>query len=69
MIVIPAVDLRGGYCVQLVGGDYADERVRLDVRVCNVDAVGVTLTIGESEWEPMGAYRSQDDWEKQREES
>jgi phosphoribosylformimino-5-aminoimidazole carboxamide ribotide isomerase len=30
MIVIPAVDLRGGYCVQLVGGDYADERVRLD---------------------------------------
>ena len=30
MIVIPAVDLRGGDCVQLVGGDYADERVRLD---------------------------------------
>ena len=30
MIAIPAVDLRGGYCVQLVGGDYADERVRLD---------------------------------------
>lgn len=30
MIVIPAVDLRGGYCVQLVGGDYAEERVRLD---------------------------------------
>lgn len=30
MIVIPAVDLRGGHCVQLVGGDYADERVRLD---------------------------------------
>ncbi len=30
MIVIPAVDLRGGYCVQLVGGDYNDERVRLD---------------------------------------
>src|SRR6187399_1242029 len=30
MIVIPAIDLRGGYCVQLVGGDYAEERVRLD---------------------------------------
>ncbi len=30
MIVIPAVDLRGGHCVQLVGGDYADERVRLE---------------------------------------
>ena len=30
MIVIPAVDLREGACVQLVGGSYADERVRLD---------------------------------------
>ena len=30
MIVIPAVDLRDGACVQLVGGDYAEERVRLD---------------------------------------
>jgi phosphoribosylformimino-5-aminoimidazole carboxamide ribotide isomerase len=30
MIAIPAVDLRGGHCVQLVGGDYADERVRID---------------------------------------
>lgn len=30
MIVIPAVDLRGGHCVQLVGGDYAEERVRLE---------------------------------------
>jgi phosphoribosylformimino-5-aminoimidazole carboxamide ribotide isomerase len=29
MIAIPAVDLRGGNCVQLVGGDYADERIRL----------------------------------------
>jgi phosphoribosylformimino-5-aminoimidazole carboxamide ribotide isomerase len=29
MIVIPAVDLREGACVQLVGGDYANERVRL----------------------------------------
>lgn len=28
MIAIPAVDLRGGACVQLVGGSYADERVR-----------------------------------------
>ncbi len=29
MIAIPAVDLREGACVQLVGGDYAAERVRL----------------------------------------
>jgi phosphoribosylformimino-5-aminoimidazole carboxamide ribotide isomerase len=30
MIAIPAVDLREGACVQLVGGEYAAERVRLD---------------------------------------
>jgi phosphoribosylformimino-5-aminoimidazole carboxamide ribotide isomerase len=30
MIAIPAVDLREGACVQLVGGSYAQERVRLD---------------------------------------
>ena len=30
MIVIPAVDLRDGACVQLVGGEYDAERVRLD---------------------------------------
>ena len=30
MIAIPAVDLRDGACVQLVGGSYAEERVRLD---------------------------------------
>ena len=30
MIVIPAVDLREGACVQLVGGAYEEERVRLD---------------------------------------
>lgn len=29
MIAIPALDLREGSCVQLVGGDYDDERVRL----------------------------------------
>ncbi len=29
MIVLPAIDLREGACVQLVGGDYATERVRL----------------------------------------
>jgi phosphoribosylformimino-5-aminoimidazole carboxamide ribotide isomerase len=29
MIVIPAVDLREGACVQLVGGSYSQERVRL----------------------------------------
>ena len=30
MIAIPAVDLRDGACVQLVGGSYAEEKVRLD---------------------------------------
>jgi phosphoribosylformimino-5-aminoimidazole carboxamide ribotide isomerase len=30
MIAIPAVDLRDGACVQLVGGSYDDERVRID---------------------------------------
>lgn len=30
MIVIPAVDLRDGACVQLVGGEYDSESVRLD---------------------------------------
>ena len=30
MIAIPAVDLRDGACVQLVGGSYNQERVRLD---------------------------------------
>lgn len=30
MIAIPAVDLRDGACVQLVGGSYAHEAVRLD---------------------------------------
>lgn len=30
MIAIPAIDLREGACVQLVGGAYAEERVRLD---------------------------------------
>ena len=30
MIALPAVDLREGACVQLVGGDYDRERVRID---------------------------------------
>lgn len=29
MIVMPAIDLRDGACVQLVGGSYDDERVRI----------------------------------------
>ena len=29
MIALPAIDLRDGACVQLVGGDYAKERVRV----------------------------------------
>jgi phosphoribosylformimino-5-aminoimidazole carboxamide ribotide isomerase len=30
MIAIPAIDLRSGACVQLVGGSYAEERVRIN---------------------------------------
>ena len=29
MIAIPAVDIREGACVQLVGGSYAAERIRI----------------------------------------
>jgi phosphoribosylformimino-5-aminoimidazole carboxamide ribotide isomerase len=43
MIAIPAVDLRDGACVQLVGGEYAAERIRLP------DPVAVAL-----EWETQG---------------
>jgi len=46
MIAIPAVDLRSGHCVQLVGGDYADERVRLD------DPIGVAR-----DWARLGFER------------
>ena len=35
MQVIPAIDLRDGACVQLVGGSYADERIRI------TDPIGV----------------------------
>lgn len=38
MRVMPAVDLRDGACVQLVGGSYADERVRI------ADPVAVTAS-------------------------
>ncbi len=38
MIAIPAVDLRDGACVQLVGGEYREERVRLG------DPLGVART-------------------------
>jgi phosphoribosylformimino-5-aminoimidazole carboxamide ribotide isomerase len=46
MIAIPAVDLREGACVQLVGGEYAQERVRLS------DPVGVAR-----EWARHGFRR------------
>jgi phosphoribosylformimino-5-aminoimidazole carboxamide ribotide isomerase len=46
MIAIPAVDLREGACVQLVGGEYAQERVRL------TDPVGVAR-----EWARLGFAR------------
>jgi len=46
MLVIPAVDLRDGACVQLVGGEYADERVRLD------DPLAVAR-----EWSRLGFHR------------
>ena len=43
MIAIPAVDLRDGACVQLVGGEYAAERIRLP------DPLAVAL-----DWERQG---------------
>lgn len=43
MIAIPAVDLRDGACVQLVGGEYAAERIRLP------DPIAVAL-----DWEAKG---------------
>lgn len=43
LVAIPAVDLRDGACVQLVGGDYANEAVR------RPDAVAVA-----KEWEAAG---------------
>lgn len=46
MQVIPAIDLREGKCVQLVGGSYAEERVRLD------DPVAVA-----KKWEECGFSR------------
>lgn len=46
MQVIPAVDLREGKCVQLVGGSYAEERVRLE------DPVAVA-----AKWEEAGFRR------------
>jgi phosphoribosylformimino-5-aminoimidazole carboxamide ribotide isomerase len=46
MIAIPAVDLREGACVQLVGGEYTNERVRL------ADPVGVAR-----EWARYGFRR------------
>lgn len=46
MIAVPAVDLREGACVQLVGGSFAEERVRLS------DPVAVAR-----EWERLGFQR------------
>lgn len=46
MIAIPALDLREGACVQLVGGEYAEERIRLD------DPLGVAR-----EWARLGFAR------------
>ena len=43
MIVLPAIDLRDGNCVQLVGGSYDAERVRLR------DPVGVARS-----WADLG---------------
>lgn len=43
MIAVPAVDLRGGACVQLVGGRYEHERLRMD------DPLGVARA-----WEQYG---------------
>lgn len=46
MIVVPAIDIRDGACVQLVGGSYDDERVR------RTDPVEVAR-----EWERAGFRR------------
>ncbi len=46
MIAIPAIDLREGACVQLVGGEYAAERVRLG------DPIAVAR-----EWVEIGFHR------------
>jgi phosphoribosylformimino-5-aminoimidazole carboxamide ribotide isomerase len=46
MIAIPAIDLRDGACVQLVGGEYTAERIRLP------DPIAVAL-----DWESKG-FRS-----------
>jgi len=46
MIAIPAVDVAGGACVQLVGGDYRAERVRI------ADPVGVA-----ARWRELGFAR------------
>jgi len=46
MIAIPAVDLREGRCVQLVGGEYSKERVRLE------DPIAVAR-----EWARLGFQR------------
>lgn len=46
MIAIPAVDLRDGACVQLIGGSYQQERVRFD------DPIDVART-----WERHGFNR------------
>ena len=46
MIAIPAVDLREGACVQLVGGEYTEERVRI------ADPLGVAR-----EWARYGFRR------------
>jgi phosphoribosylformimino-5-aminoimidazole carboxamide ribotide isomerase len=46
VIVLPAIDLRDGACVQLVGGSFEDERVRLD------DPVAVAL-----QWRNAGFTR------------
>jgi phosphoribosylformimino-5-aminoimidazole carboxamide ribotide isomerase len=46
MQVIPAIDLRDGACVQLVGGSYANERVRI------TDPIGVAAA-----WADLGFKR------------
>jgi phosphoribosylformimino-5-aminoimidazole carboxamide ribotide isomerase len=46
MIAIPAVDLREGRCVQLVGGEYTKERIRLE------DPIAVAR-----EWARLGFQR------------
>ena len=59
MIAIPAVDLRGGDCVQLVGGDPSQERVAADPRQERRHEIRRDVVTVEDEDIDVGAVPSQ----------